>query len=101
MVKHIILWTLDQKLSEIQKEEVKKGIKEGLESLCGVVPGLLDVKVIIDGRLSSSNCDVMLDSTLESEEALKGYAIHPAHVKVADSKVRPDTIGRTCLDYEI
>ena len=25
MVKHIILWTLDQKLSEIQKEEVKKG----------------------------------------------------------------------------
>ena len=73
MVKHIILWTLDQKLSEIQKEEVKKGIKEGLESLCGVVPGLLDVKVIIDGRLSSSNCDVMLDSTLESEEALKGY----------------------------
>ena len=101
MVKHIILWTLDQKLSEIQKEEVKKGIKEGLESLCGVVPGLLDVKVIIDGRLSSSNYDVMLDSTLESEEALKGYAIHPAHVKVADTKVRPYTIGRTCLDYEI
>lgn len=43
----------------------------------------------------------MLDSTLESEEALKGYAIHPAHVKVADTKVRPYTIGRTCLDYEI
>ena len=36
MVKHIILWTLDQKLSEIQKEEVKKGIKEGLELLNGI-----------------------------------------------------------------
>ena len=42
----------------------------------------------------------MLDSTLESPEALRGYAVHPAHVAVADSKVRPYTVQRTCLDYE-
>lgn len=100
MVKHVILWTLNPQLSEEQKAEVKKGMKEGLESLKGVVPGLIDVKVIIDGRLASSNCDVMLDSTLESEQALKDYAVNPAHVKVADTLVRPYTVGRTCLDYE-
>jgi len=44
---------------------------------------------------------VMLDSTLESEEALKGYAVHPAHVKVANEKVRPFTQTRLCLDYLI
>ena len=60
-----------------------------------------DVKVHIDGRLASSNADVMLDSTLESEEALKGYAVHPEHVAVANGKVRPYTVQRSCLDFEI
>lgn len=101
MVKHIILWTLKPELSAEEKETVKRGIKEGLEALVGKVPGLVDVKVNIDGRLDSSNCDVMLDSTLETPEALKAYATHPEHVAVADGKVRPYTVQRTCLDYEV
>ena len=101
MVKHIILWTLNPELSEEEKTQIKKGIKEGLEGLKGKVPGLVDVVVNISGRLASSNCDVMLDSTLESLEALKAYATHPAHVAVADTKVRPYTVQRTCLDFEV
>lgn len=101
MVKHIILWTLRSELSEEEKSRIKAGIKEGLEGLVGTVPGLLDVKVQIDGRLASSNADVMLDCTLESEEALKAYAVHPAHVQVADTRVRPFTAVRSCLDFEI
>jgi hypothetical protein len=101
MVKHIILWTLNPELSEEEKRNVKKGIKEGLEGLVGVVPGLIDAKVIIDGRLASSNADVMLDSTLESAEALQGYAQHPNHLAVANGRVRPYTVSRVCLDYEI
>lgn len=101
MVKHIILWTLKDSLSEEEKIQIKKSIKEGLESLQGVVPGLTDIKVHIDGRLASSNADLMLDCTLESEEALKGYAVHPAHVAIANSRVRPFTAIRSCLDYTI
>ena len=101
MVKHIILWTLKEELSGTEKESVKKGIKESLEALQGVVPGLLDIKVIIDGRLDSSNADVMLDCTLESEEALKGYAVHPAHIPAANAKVRPFTAVRSCIDFKI
>ena len=100
MVKHIILWTLNPELSEKEKETIKAEIKEGLEGLVGKVPGLVSVKVHIDGRLPSSNADLMLDSTLESEEALKGYAVHPAHVAVANGKVRPYTVQRACLDFE-
>ena len=99
MVKHIILWTLKE-MSQEEKAVVKAGIKEGLESLTGKIPGLLDIKVITDGRLESSTADLMLDSTFESFDALKAYSKHPEHVKVADEKVRPFTASRSCLDYE-
>ena len=100
MVKHVILWQLKAELSEAEKATVKKEIKEGLEGLIGKVPGLTEIKVNING-LASTNADVMLDSTLVDEAALKGYAVHPEHVKVANEKVRPFTATRVCLDYEI
>lgn len=100
MVKHIILWQLKDELAGAEKDAVKKGIKEGLESLQGIIPGLTAIKVYTEG-LASSNADVMLDSTFDSEDALKGYAIHPEHVKVADEKVRPFTKTRSCMDFEV
>ncbi|MCQ2588637.1 MAG: Dabb family protein [Treponema sp.] len=99
MVKHIILWTLKE-MSDEEKKSVKAGIKEGLEALKGKIPGLVDIKVITDGRLDSSNADLMLDSTFENADALKGYSKHPEHVAVADGKVRPYTAARSCLDFE-
>ena len=98
MVKHVILWKLKGDVAD--KASVKAGIKSGLEGLKGVVPGLVEIVVRTEG-LASSNADVMLDSAFESEAALKGYAVHPAHVAVANEKVRPFTQTRLCLDYEI
>ena len=98
MVKHVILWKLKGEIDD--KAAVKAGIKLGLEGLKGVVSGLVDIAVRTEG-LASSNADVMLDSVFESEAALKGYAQHPAHVEVADTKVRPFTETRLCLDYEV
>lgn len=100
MVKHIILWKLKEDLSEQEKKDVMAGMKENLEGLVGKVPGLTHVAVVTD-KLASSNADVMLDSELESEEALKGYQSHPEHVKVADTYVRPYTEVRLCIDYEV
>lgn len=100
MIKHIILWKLRSDLSAAEKREKAQAIKQGLEGLKSQVPGLVDIHVQIDGRLESSNVDIMLDSTLESEEALKGYAVHPAHLAVANGVVRPNTELRSCLDYE-
>ena len=97
MVKHIILWKLKD---ECNTNEVKNGIKTALEGLVGVVPGLLEVKVQTE-CLPTSNVDVMLYSVLESEEALKGYAVHPAHVAAANNFVRPFTATRACIDFEV
>ena len=95
MVKHIIIWKLKE---EHNTSEVKKGIKQGLESLLGVVPGLIEIKVF-ENPLESSNGDVMLYSAFEDENALKGYSVHPEHVRVADTYVRPYTESRACFDY--
>ena len=100
MVKHVILWQLKDELSDAEKAVVKAEAKAGLESLAGKIPGLVDIRVNINA-LPSSNADLMLDTTFESAEALKGFSKHPAHVAVADSKVRPYTKARFCLDYEI
>ena len=96
MVKHIILWKLKEEYTEEQKAEIRQGIKAGLEGLAGVIPGLVSITVNADGRLASSNADVMLDSTFTDEAALKGYAVHPAHQEAANTKVRPFTETRLC-----
>ena len=99
MVKHIILWKLKEELSDTEKEKIKKEMKQELEGLKGKVPGLLDIHIQTEA-LSSSSAEVMLDSTLEDEEALKGYAVHPEHVRVANTFVRPYIQVRMCIDFE-
>ena len=97
MVKHIILWKLKE---EFNNDDIKNKMKENLEGLLGVVPGLLKIKVQIN-KLPSSNVDVMLYSAFESEDALAKYAVHPSHVNVADTYVRPYTETRSCIDFEV
>lgn len=100
MVKHVILWKLSDSLTPDEKNRVKKEIKAGLEGLKGKVPNIVEIKVNIDG-LETSNADVMLDSTFTDYDALKSYSVNPLHVEVANTKVRPFTSSRTCMDYEV
>ena len=100
MVKHVIIWTLKDEYSKEEKAAIKAEIKAGLEGLKGRIDGLIDITVYTEG-LESSNGDLMLDSTFVSEEALKGYAVHPDHVAVASGKVRPHAKIRSCFDFEI
>jgi len=99
MTRHIILWKLKEEYSEQEKAAIRQGIKEGLEGLAGKIPGLISIRVHTEG-LPSSNADLMLESAFETPEALKGYSTHPAHVAVANAKVRPFTATRICLDFE-
>lgn len=100
MVKHIILWNLKDEYSEDEKKKIKMEIKTSLEGLVGKIPGLTELKVNTEG-LASSTADIMLDSSFESEAALKAYAVHPEHVAAADTYVRPFTANRACLDFNV
>ena len=100
MVKHVIVWTLKDSLSAEEKQKIKLKAKKNLEDLVGKIDGLIDLKIIID-LLPTSNGEMMLDSTFDSFDALKAYAIHPAHQAAANEFVRPYTASRSCVDFEI
>ena len=100
MIKHIILWQLKDEYSTEEKAKIKQEIKTGLEGLKGKIPGLKEIRVQTE-CLPSSTAELMLDSCFEDEAALKGDSVHPEHVRVADSKVRPFTKTRSCLDFEV
>lgn len=95
----MIIWKL-KPMSEEALTEQKKLVKAGLEGLVGKIPGLKEMHIQID-NLPSSNGDMMMDSTFESAEALKGYKDHPEHVHVAETYIRPYIETRLCVDYEI
>ena len=97
MVKHIIVWKL-KPVAEGEREVTKSVIKRELEGLKDKVPGIVEIKVHTAG-LESSNFDLMLDSTFVDEAALKGYTVHPEHVAVATTYVRPNVEIRACFDY--
>lgn len=98
MVKHVILWKLNDMTDE-EKSKIKQDIKSGLEGLSGKIDGLLSISVKTHG-LSSSNADLMLDSAFKNADALAAYQTNPLHVAVADGVVRPNAQIRLCLDFE-
>ena len=98
MVHHIVMWKFKPEIGEERKPDLKKAMKENLEGLVGKVPGLLTVE-FEEEPLSSSTHDVAMVTTLEKTEDVAVYAVHPAHVAVADTFVRPFVTERACLDY--
>ena len=100
MIRHVILWKLRDEFSDAEKAQIKSGIKSGLESLAGKIPGLTAIKVEISG-VAGSTADAMLDSTFTDAAALKNYSSHPDHTTVANSKVRPFVQTRLCLNFEV
>lgn len=100
MVKHIILWQLRDELTAEQKAAVKAEAKQRLEALKGQIDGLEEIHVYTEA-LPTSNADMMLDTTLTSVEALKGYAVAPAHVAVASGLIAPNIKQRVCMDFEV
>lgn len=98
MVKHIVLWNFNPEMSPEEKKAAGLKMKELLEPIRELVDGAVEIKVVQDA-LASSNREIALIGTYESEAALKAYQVHPAHVE-AGKFVRSVTCERACMDYE-
>ena len=99
MVRHIVCWNFASTFSEEEKKEAGFKMQEILKPLKDVIPGVISLDVVIN-EMETSNRDIMLIADYESEEALKGYIVHPAHVE-AGKYVRSVTCDRAGFDYEL
>ena len=93
MVKHIVLYTLKE---GTDKEKAVDIIRQALEPLVGVIPGLkhLEIRQAYQGGM-----DYVLYSEFESRQALADYAKHDAHL-AAKEKFWQFLDKRFCADYD-
>ena len=99
MVKHIVVWRLKASAHGHTRTENARIIKQRLESLSGVIPGLLKIEVGIDFGKTEQSCDIALYSEFDSREALRLYQEHPAH-QAAVQFIREARDERYVVDYE-
>ena len=97
MITHIVCWKLISDETHDADANAAR-IKEELEALVGIVPGLLTMEVG-RGLKAEAEYDLCLVSTFESVETLQAYRTHPAHVAVAEF-VHTALCKRTAIDFE-
>lgn len=99
MIRHIVAWNLKDEFTDEEKERHANKIKTELESLGGKIAGLVSIKVSIVPT-ESSDREIILETLFTSENALKLYKEHPAHLKAGEF-VRSVVKDRVALDFEI
>lgn len=100
MIKHIVMWKLQDEAEGNSKAENAKIIKDSLENLKEKIKEIIDLEVGIDVNKSEQAYDVVLYSTFNSLEDLDSYQKNPDHVKVG-SFVKKVANSRVVVDYEV
>jgi len=99
MIKHIVMWKLQNKTVTASADERAQELKRQLLALKDLVPSLRKIEVVFnDAAASTDNHDIALITEFDDIAGLKEYVIHPEHIKVG-SYVKAVTEARTCIDY--
>ncbi len=97
MVKHIVMWNIQEGLD---KESTIKTLKEKLEALPKSIEFIREIELGAAFNDSPSKHDVVLYSAFDSKEDFEAYVVHPAHKEVG-VYVRSVVCDRVDVDYEI
>lgn len=100
MVKHIIIWTLQDKCFGPNLESIKANMKTRLEDLNGQIPGLQSLKVY-NHCFTSSNGDVAVEAIFESEEAAKAYKHNELRLAATKDVVVPFVDTTRQVEFEM
>ena len=98
-IKHIVMWNLSGENEQERLSNIEK-LKSAFEGIRTEIPGLRTLEIGVDISKIDYACDVVLYSEFDSAEALKGYASHPAHLRVRE-ELGNLRIARYQVDYYI
>lgn len=97
MVKHIVMWNIQEGLD---KEATIRTLKEKLEALPATIGCIRELELGAAFNDSPSKHDVVLYSAFDTREDMEAYIVHPDHQAVV-SYVRSVVCDRVDVDYEI
>lgn len=99
MIKHIVMWRLNDSAYGKSKNENAVELKLKLLDMKNKVRGMIHLEVGFDFSNEKDSCDVVLYSEFESLKALKEYQTHPDHEAIKNwlTAVRYE---RRVIDYE-
>lgn len=98
MIKHIVIWHLKETANNKQGNALL--IKQKLEALQGVIPGLLKIEVGMDFSQTANSGDIVLYSEFDSRLSLAQYQTHHEHKAIVPIIVE-NCFARQVVDYEI
>ncbi len=100
MIRHIVMWKLDNSYSTTEKQSYIDSFAEKLLNLEGKIPELKGISVHLNSKeAAAANYDLMLDTSFESIEGLNAYQVHPDHVEVVEYS-KTFKKERACVDFE-
>ena len=100
MIKHVVMWKLKAEAEGNDKNTNAQLMKEKLEALKGLVPGMLTLEVGLDLGIDASAYDVILYMEFEDQLALQAYQAHPEH-KAVFPFIGAVRESRVAVDYEL
>jgi len=97
VIRHVVMWKLRGD-SPVERDAARRLVKTSVEAMRGEIPGMLSIELGLDTSGVDYACDAVLVADFESQNALDGYATHPAHLrmKAALGDIR---IARFQVDY--
>lgn len=94
------MWKLDERYSSTEKSNFMKAFSSKLLALDGKIEELRSISVHRNSaKASETNYELMLDTSFDSIEDLKKYAIHPEHLTVV-AFLKQFKLQRSCVDFE-
>lgn len=99
MIRHIVTWKLAAE-DEAGKTAAFELLRDTLEGLNGVVPGLLDLTVSRNIAYPEKNFDLALVAHYANLDDLEAYQVHPAH-QAAAAIVVENVSARASIDFEV
>ncbi|WP_099332558.1 Dabb family protein [Actinomyces minihominis] len=101
MLRHVVMWKIsaDKLGSNAVREDVAERLSAELRALVGVVPGIIDLQAGPNCMNDEENWDFGLVVDFEDEEALRNYAVHPAHLEVV-KQIRAVVSARVAVDFK-
>lgn len=98
MIKHVVMWNLQDEANGQSKVENAQELKTRLEALPAVISVIVDYEVGVNISRSDRAWDLVLVSTFATEDDLSTYASHPAHQEVV-GYIRQVSVIMKVVDY--